>query len=158
MRSLIALLLLTASMPAQAKDLRKRFGLGFNTEIGQVTALSARYGLPTPDPVINVQIELDFGMDPQANAPDKLYGGGRLLYALVSEDNLNLYAAAGAGALSDGTNTSLRIQPALSVDFFLFGLENLGFNTTWGVNLDIGGGTTGVATTVSVGAGAHYFF
>jgi hypothetical protein len=61
------------------------------------------------------------------------------------------------GALSDDDGTTLRIQPAMGADFFLFGLENLGFTVEWGLNLDLTG-QSGIATTAAVGAGVHYWF
>ena len=41
---------------AHAKDLRNRVGVGYNAWFGQVNALSVRYGLPTGDPAINIQL------------------------------------------------------------------------------------------------------
>ena len=44
----------------------------------------------------------------------------------------------------------------MGADFFLFGLDNLGFTVEWGLNLDTGG--TGLGTAAAVGAGVHYWF
>jgi hypothetical protein len=142
---------------AHAKDLRGRVGAGFNTSFGQVQAISARYGIPTSDPAINIQTEFDFGFASYENVTDGLFAGGRLLYGVVAEDNMNLYLGAGAGYVGYGTGNVVRIQPVASVDFFLFGLENLGFNASWGLNLDVGD-QSGLATTANLGAGLHYFF
>lgn len=149
--------LLAAPSLAHAKDLRGRVGAGFNTSFGQVQALSVRYGLPTADPAINIQVEGDFGFASYENVTDGVFGGGRLLYGVVAEDNMNLYVGAGAGYVGYGTGSVVRIQPVASVDFFLFGLENLGFNASWGLNLDVGD-QSGLATTANLGAGLHYFF
>jgi hypothetical protein len=45
----------------------------------------------------------------------------------------------------------------MGADFFLFGLENLGFTIEWGLNIDVGP-TSGVSTTAAAAAGAHYWF
>lgn len=165
---LLALLLLPS---AEAKDLRSKVGLGFHQAIGpdNLTALSVRYGFPAAKPVTNIQLEADVGLALAAETPASFYAGGRLLYTVVAEDNLNLYLGAGAGyanqvvppadADSDPTSAGfVRIQPAVGAEFFLFGLENLGFSVEWGVNVDLGS-TWSVQTVGSAPAAAvHYYF
>ncbi len=146
-----------APRSAAAKDLRQRVAVGFDTQLGGMPTLSARYGLPMPSPAINVQVEGDIGMDFNATAADRFFGGGRVLYGIVAEDNLNLYGTAGAGVITGSNSTTVRLQPGMAVDFFFFGLENLGFTASWGLNLDVGD-AGGVATTGSAGAGVHYWF
>ena len=155
--ALAAVALVAAPSTALAKDLRGRFGAGFNTSFGQVNALSMRWGVPTPDPAINVQTELDLGFASYQDTDSALFMGGRVLYGIVAEDNMNLYVGGGAGYIGYAGEGLVRIQPAASVDFFLFGLENLAFNANWGLNLDAGR-ATGMSTTASLGAGMHYFF
>ncbi len=166
---LCALALSTALLApgsVQAKDLRNRVGVGFNNQFGGVPSLSARYGLPMPDQVINTQVELLFGMDLDGDdsTTDSISAGARLLYGLVAEDNMNLFAAAGLGWVSYSNPSSsssvsaLRVQPGLSAEFFFFGLENLGFSADWGLNIDLGS-PTGMASFTSVpGMGLHYYF
>jgi hypothetical protein len=117
-----------------------------------------------PDQVINTQVELLFGFDIDGDdtTQDAISAGARLLYGLVAEDNMNLYAAAGLGWVSytdaSGSTSALRVQPGLSAEFFFFGLENLGFSADWGVAIDLGK-PTGVASYASVpGMGVHYYF
>lgn len=155
--------LLALPSPASAKDLRKRFGLGFNSTIGaspavSTTALSARFGLPTKNPALNVQVEGDYGFSSYQNLPKGSFAGGRLLVAVVSEDNMNLSVAGGAGVLSLDDTTAFRLQPGVAIDFFLFGLENLGFSTGWAVNLDFGDEVSGVGSAAAAFAGASYWF
>ena len=138
------MLLLLLSLPtAEAKDLRSKIGLGFHQELGSMSALSVRYGFPAAKPITNIQLEADVGLALAADSPTELYAGGRLLYTVVAEDNMNFYLGAGAGYATvagsdaDGDPTStgfVRIQPALGAEFFLFGLENLGFSVEWGAN------------------------
>lgn len=152
-----SLLSLALSRPATAKDLRGRLGVGFNNQFGQLSALSVRYGLPMPDPVINVQVEGAFGFAQVDGQDGSYFGGGRLLYGVVAEDNMNVYLGGGAGMLTDGSYQALRMQATMGAQFFLFGLENLGFLTEWGVDVDVGD-VSGAATTASMGVGAHYWF
>ena len=153
---LLAALLLAPT--AEANDLRGRFGLGFHAGLGSVSAISVRYALPTKSPAINVQLEVDGGFAAGDSVDTELVAGGRLLYGLVAEDNLSLYGAAGAHYVAMGPIDFVRVQPALGAQFFMFGLENLGFGVEWGLNIDLGE-STGVRTVSGAPAvTAHYWF
>ncbi|RME26162.1 MAG: hypothetical protein D6798_07200 [Deltaproteobacteria bacterium] len=146
--------------PARAKDLRKRFAAGANLQLGELPALSVRYGLPTANPAVNVQVELLAGFRSTADpapgeAGSRILAMGRVLYGMVAEDNMNLFVGAGAGARSADSTVTTRIEPVLGADFFPFGLENLGFTAECGVFIDIGDQAGAGAT---VGAGLHYWF
>jgi hypothetical protein len=157
-RSALAVLpLLAVSSPALAKDLRGRFGGGFNQQFGAVSALSLRYAFPTNAPAVNIQLEGAFGLETQAESGGRVFSGGRLLYGMIAEDNMNLFVAGGVGALIADQTSTIRLQPTMGADFFFFGLENLGFTVEWGLNLDLAG-QTGIATTAAAGAGVHYWF
>jgi len=157
-RPLLALSALALGSASHAKDLRSRTGVGFNQQFGHVSALSVRYGLPTPSPVMNIQVEGVFGLDTAATETggDVVYGA-RVLYGFLAEDNLNLFAGGGLGGVNRAAENTLRLQPTMGADFFLFGLENLGFTVEWGLNLDIGP-SSGVSTTAASAAGVHYWF
>ncbi len=152
---LTAALLLLSSI-GNAKDLRNRLGVGFQRPLGDMPSLSIRYGLPTTNPAINIQTEVDLGVTSDETTTD-IFGGGRVLYAVVVEDNMNLYAAGGVGVLSSNGAATVRLQPALEAQVFPFGLENLGVTLGWGLSLDMGD-APGVSTVGSVLAGAHYWF
>jgi hypothetical protein len=142
---------------AGAKDLRGRFGAGFHAGLGSVPAISVRYALPTGDPKVSIVVEADGGASIGGATTDVL-AGGRVLYGLVAEDNMNLYAGVGGFFVVQGGGPAARIQPALGAHFFLFGLENLGLSAEWGVNVDFGVpaalATVGGAPAVAV----HYYF
>ena len=162
---LLPFLLLSAPLlprPAAARALHDRVGLGFDAG-GAFPALSARYGLPMPSDVMNLLVELDAGF---ATGTEQYLEtttggfsvGGRLLYGLVAEDNLHLYGSAGAWLVSLGGDARLRLQPAIETEFFLFGLENLGFAASFGIAVDLGT-PSGVATFgTAPGLGLHYYF
>lgn len=158
-RILVGVALAAAGAPgsASAKDLRGRFGAGFHAGLGSVPAISLRYALPTGDPKVSVLVEADGGAAIGSARPDVL-AGGRVLYGLVAEDNMNLYAGVGAFFLVQSGAPAARIQPALGAHFFMFGLENLGLSAEWGLNIDLGipaaVETVGGAPAVAV----HYYF
>ncbi len=175
MVSVLLLTLATLVPTASAKDLNGRVGLGFSQQFGgsgAMSALSLRYGLPTGKPTTNLGVELDVGVDVADGATD-FFGGGRFLWGEVAEDNMNLNLGLGAGYLqrnvilvgTDGTTTeatpygTVRLQPSIGAEFFLFGLENLGFTAELGMNLDIVNGGVQVLTVGGApGVGMHYYF
>ena len=151
-------ILLSISPPAHAKDLRGRIGAGVDTQLGDIPAASVRFGLPSGNPAINIQAEVDFGFASYSSQTNQMVAGGRVLYGVVVEDNLNLYLGAGAALQTQGKVSVVRIQPAAVADFFLFGLENLGLSAGVGLNLDVGTGNSGLGTQAAVLTGAHYWF
>jgi hypothetical protein len=158
--AVLAIAVLTAgAVPsaAHAKDLKGKLGLGFHTQVGGGPALAVRYGLPTGDESpFNIIVEGYTGFSTDDGTADEFTAGGRLLFSTVIEDNMNFYVGAGAGyVMQDGVEV-VRLQPLASIDIFLFGLDNLGLTTAFGVDLDVGGDTTGVATTAL--AGITYWF
>ena len=107
---------------------------------------------------MNVHLEGNFGLDTgEKDAGGNVFYGARVLYGVLAEDNMNLFVAGGAGGLTNGDNNTVRLQPSMGTDFFLFGLDNLGFTIEWGLNLDLGQHSR-VKTTANMAAGAHYWF
>jgi hypothetical protein len=155
---LVAAALLGISTPASAKDLGGRFGVGFNSSLGEGSALSARFGVPTGDSPVNVIIEGIGGFDTLEGESTEITAGGRLLVSTVVEDNMNLYVGGGAGYVFGPTGETVRLQPLAAIDFFFFGLDNLGFTTAFGLNIDVGGNSSGVGTTSTAQAGVTYWF
>ena len=153
-----ALLLLSLPLNAHAKDLRNRFGVGFQNQLPPLGALSLKYWLPTGSPAVNVAVEGVAAVSVDDNSADEMFFGGRLLYAFVTEDNMNLYGAAGAGFMTLGDLQNVRLQPALGVEFFFFGLENLGFVAEVATTLDLGEATKLFTVSGGPGIGVHYYF
>ena len=151
---------------ASAKDLNGRVGVGFSeqftgtTGVPGLTEVSVRYGIPSGQPTLNVQMELDAGVDYSGGALGAA-GGLRFLFGAVAEDNMNLYVGAGVGYVYSGLDPDLsavRIQPGLEAQFFLFGLENLGFTAGVGLNVDIGAATRITTVGGAPMVGMHYWF
>ncbi len=143
---MLLLSLLALSADAQAKDLRSRIGVGLyqpidiGTKGGSLTMISLRYGLPLAKPTQNLILELDAGFRVDASLAEAGYGGGlRVLYALVVEDNLNFYGSVYGGYQQNfGGDPAARVTPGVGVEFFPFGLDNLGISADIGLNLDFG--------------------
>lgn len=142
---------------ASAKDLGGHVGVGAEQSLGGLSALSLRYGFPTGKPTLNIGVGVDAGVDAISGGTTDFYGGARLYFGVVAEDNMNLYLGAAAGYASTGGNTAIRVAPNIGAEFFLFGLDNLGFLAEMAVNVDIGGATE-ISTFGSPAVGFHYYF
>ena len=100
-RALLALVAAAACLtalpaPAHAKDLRNRFGLGFNTYLDDNAALSARYVVPAGNEALNIVVEGNLGFS-TVSLNERFAAGGRLLSTVVAEDNMNFYVGGGVG-------------------------------------------------------------
>ena len=158
--SLVTLALVTAApSPAHAKDLSGKLGIGFNNQLGGGPALAVRYGIPTAaESPVNIVLEGHTGFAAYEGTAQAFVAGGRLMFSTVVEDNMNFYVGAGAGYVMKDGQEVVRLQPLASVDFFLFGLDNLGFTTAFGFDMDVGGDSPGIATTTAALAGVTYWF
>ncbi len=156
---MLPLLLLFSSSDAQAKDLRGHYAVGFENQLSGMPALSAKYAFPTSQSQLNAQLQVVAGWDIDPNSTDSSFFGARGLYGIVAEDNMSLLVGAGAGyANTDGVG-AFRIEPLMSAEFFLFGLENLGLSLQWGLQLDLASSGTRFRSMGSGAAiGAHYWF
>ncbi len=150
--------LVTLPSAASAKDLQGHFGVGFNNQLGGGPALAVRYGIPTGDTPFNLVIEGNTGFSSYEGVEGSFTAGGRLLFSTVVEDNMNFYVGAGAGYVKVEGVEVVRLQPIASIDLFLFGLDNLGLTTGFGFDIDVGGDTTGIATSTAAMAGVTYWF
>ena len=147
---------LLAPAQAEAKDLNGRFGVGAEQGVG-LSTLSVRYGFPTGKPTLNLGIGLDAGVDAISGSGADYYGGARVFFGVVAEDNMNLYLGASVGYASTSGNTALRLAPNLGAEFFMFGLENLGFIAEVALNVDLGASSE-ISTVGSPQVGFHYYF
>ena len=80
-----------------------------------------------------------------------------VLTAVVVEDNLNLLAGAGAGFGWVNQTAVLQFQPALEVQYFLFSLEYLSFESGVGLDISLGAGEK-TRTSGKLLGGFHYWF
>jgi hypothetical protein len=156
---MLSLLALLSSPDAHAKDLRGHFAIGFENQLSGMPALSAKYAFPTSQSQLNAQLQVVAGWSVEPSADNQSFCGARGLYGVVAEDNLSLLVGAGLGYARSGGSAAFRVEPLMSAEFFLFGLENLGLTLQWGLQLDLGSSGTAFRSMGSGAAiGAHYWF
>jgi hypothetical protein len=130
--TLLALLLTLAILPiAEAKDLTNRLGVGFKNQFAfDLPAIAVQY-YPGPE----LGLAAIVGVDTQKNS-SRFGAMVKLNRIIFQEDNLNFYLGAGAGLLSNeiaGSNESgFELMAYGGAEFFLAGLENLGFSMEFG--------------------------
>ena len=151
------------SATAQAKEINSDYGVGvgLNNWFSEIPAISVRYSVPitgqnTEKWELQMEALTGINIDPSERTTAVL--GGRLLSALVIEDNLNLLAGGGAGITIINKSVALQLQPALEAQYFIFGLEYLSFNTGVGLDVTMGSGENTLSTSGKVLAGFHYWF
>lgn len=169
--------LLSASL-ASAKVLSMRIGVGFNS---QIQAGLAAKGFA--DSITSQSVSVKYWIN-EAVGVQGLFGfssyhrdsqgafdillGGKLLYNIIQEENMNFYFSGGLAALVLGIDSGKKhkeelgvsIFPGVGFEWFFSGLPNLGFSTEVGLQLsflddyhEIGsyGGAFGLI-------GIHYYF
>ena len=149
---------------AHAKDLSETtVGVGVNNWYHEdIPALSVRTMLPlsseSESSLGQLHVEGLLGFDSDPSSRTKTFLAGRVLTAVVVEDNLNVLAGAGAGFGWVNQTAVLQFQPALEVQYFLFGLEYLSFESGVGLDISLGAGENSARTSGKLLGGFHYWF
>ena len=126
---------------AQAKDLSHRLGVGFKNQFtNDVPSVALQYY-----PGREIGLSAEVGVDTAKDASK--FGLMAKIHRIVFEEqNLNFYMGAGAGLLSQETNgkndSGFQLIGFAGAEFFLAGLENLGFS------FELGAGVTSISSQV----------
>ncbi|MBL7715768.1 MAG: hypothetical protein JNL01_09900 [Bdellovibrionales bacterium] len=116
---------------ASAKDLQGRLGLGYNAQFSNtqatngVPALSLKYGA-TKD----LALEAVIGV--ATTSPGNSVFGAKIFKNLFYETNLNFYFLAGGGLVAASGNSGAEFIGGFGAEFFIPGIESLGFSTEFG--------------------------
>jgi hypothetical protein len=144
---------------ASARDLQGRLGLGYNDEFANssqtngVPGISLKYGLSR-----DLDFEVIFGIS--TASPTNSVAAVKFFRNLFYETNLNFYYFAGGGEVGANEKTGLEILSGFGAEFFIPGLESLGFSMDVGGDLDNLSGSFALKTIgVSfINAGIHFYF
>jgi hypothetical protein len=162
--ALIALFALLSPAVSHARDMQGRLGLGYNAEwanfysSGGVPSVSLKYGL-TRD------IATEFSVGVSTANPSNSSTALKLFKNIFYETNLNFYFMVGGAVVSaanagGGKNTGAEFLGGFGAEFFIPGIESLGFAMETGAELDNLSGSF-VFKTLGVSflnAGIHFYF
>ncbi len=145
--------------PVEARDMQGRLGLGYNSQFSNAAQTN---GVP------GISLKYAFTRDIAAEAiagvatssPGNSVTAVKFSKNLFYETNLNFYAMLGGGLVSGGSNTGAECQGGFGAEFFIPGIESLGFAMETGASF---GNITGsfVLKTIGVSflnAGIHFYF
>jgi hypothetical protein len=144
---------------AQARDLQGRLGLGYNSEFadravpGGVPGVSVKYGLTR-----DIAAEGVVGI--ATSTPGQSVFALKLFKNLFYETSLNFYFMLGGGLVSGGGSSGAQFIGGFGAEFFIPGIESLGFAFETGGSFDNLGGSFVLKTLgfSFLNAGIHFYF
>jgi len=154
-----AILSLSVSLSSEARELQGRMGLGYNSqfvnssELERVPAVSLKYGLSR-----ELATELLLGFS--TTTPTNRVTGIKIFKNIFFETQLNFYGFLGAGLLSARGNSGFQCMGGFGAEFFIPGVESLGFAMETGGSMDTLSGSLAVRTMGAsfLDAGIHFYF
>lgn len=155
---LTTILVLTCSS-ADARDMQGRLGLGYNSQFanasaaGGVPAVSLKYGLTR-----DIAAQGIVGV--ATSNPGNSAFGVKFFKNLFFETSLNFYFMLGGGIISANNRSGAEFMGGFGAEFFIPGVESLGFSVETGADFNNITGTF-VLRTMGVSflnAGIHFYF
>lgn len=130
---------------AEAKDMSSRLGIGYSNSfsVQPMPSLAVKY-YPSTDYAVSAALGIDTNSNNSANSGTSNFGFGAKFYKTIfTEDMLNFFMGAGAGLISQGpasgatgsTSSGFELSGFAGAEFFLPGLESLGFNFMAGIGV-----------------------
>jgi len=147
------------STPGLARELQGRMGVGLNSEFSNmsasngVPAVSIKYGL-TRDIATELAVAISTA------TPSNSLTGLKLFKNIFFETNLNFYAMVGAGILSGDNRSGAEFLGGFGAEFFIPGIESLGFSMETGASANNLSGSF-ILKTLGVSflnAGMNFYF
>lgn len=135
---LLGLSVVAFAVPGISKDLSNRLGVGYSSQFAtpdnsELPSITVQY-YPRADLGFSAALGVD------TNESNSKFGFMAKMYRIIfTEDNMNFYMGAGASLLSvenAGTTTSgFELNGFAGAEFFLTGLESIGFSFEMGVGI-----------------------
>ena len=146
-----------------ARDLHGRLGLGYNSQFANANptftpfatpGISIKYG-------ITKDIHMQFVAGASTSSPVNAVIGTKWYKVIFQETNLNFYAMIGGGFVAGGGNLGFDALAGFGAEFFIPGIESLGFQIETGArveNISAGKVVVGTMGVNLLSAGAHFYF
>ena len=157
--SIFVFFAVTQSEFAEAREMQGRLGLGYNSQFANTSAtervpgVSLKYGLSR-----DLAVEGVFGLS--TATPTNSVLGGKLFKNIFYETNLNFYGMLGFATLAAQSKAGIQFLGGFGAEFFIPGLESVGFAMETGASMDSLSGSFAIRTLgVSfLDAGIHFYF
>ena len=143
-----------------ARDLQGRLGVGYNSQFVNSVIAS-----PVPGFSIKYALSRDLAIEAivgaKTSSPINTVTGAKLFKNLFLEANLNFYASLGGAIVSANNASGAEFMGTVGAEFFIPGLESLGFSFETGgalhnlTNSSFSFRTLGVSF---LDAGMHFYF
>jgi hypothetical protein len=155
----IALFALLLAPTAWAKDMHGRLGVGYNAQFANVSqtngvpGISLKYGLTRDIAAAGI-------VGASTGTPTNFVAAVKFFKNIFYETNLNFYFMLGAGLVTANQKTGADFLGGLGAEFFIPGIESLGFSVETGGSLSNITGSF-ILRTMGVSflnAGIHFYF
>jgi hypothetical protein len=152
--------LLTSTQATWARDLQGHVGVGYNSEFSnsyangyRIPGISLKYTMTR-----DLALEAIIGF--ATTSPSNSVTAAKLMRNLLFETNLNFYMMGGFGIINSNSKPGVALLAGVGLEFFIPGLESLGFAVETGASFDNSSGTYAIKTLgVSfLDAGIHFYF
>jgi len=130
--------------PSQAKDMTSRLGVGYMNDfsIQPLPSIAVKY-YPSTDIAVSAALGVDTNTTNTTGGSSAFGFGAKFYKTIFTEDNLNFFMGAGAGLVSlapasggsGSTNSGFELSGFAGAEFFIPGLDSLGFNFSAGVGV-----------------------
>ncbi len=144
MGKLIFAITLIVSTLAQAKDMTSRLGVGYSDSFSAASlpSLAVKY-YPSQDFSVSAALGIDTNSTNSTNGSSNFGFGAKVYKTIFPEDNMNFYMGAGVGLVSisptsggtGSTSSGFELNGFCGVEFFIPGLDSIGFNFQAGVGV-----------------------
>jgi hypothetical protein len=138
------LLAITTSQTAYAKDMTSRLGVGYSDSfsVSNLPSIAVKY-YPNQDLALSAALGIDTNSTNSTTGNSNFGFGVKLYKTIFPEENMNFYMGAGAGLVSispttggtGATNSGFELTGFFGAEFFLPGLDSMGFNFQAGVGV-----------------------
>jgi hypothetical protein len=130
---------------SQAKDMTSRLGVGYSNSFGvssNMPSLAVKY-YSSQDLALSAALGIDTNTTNSTSGNSNFGFGAKIYKTIFPEDNLNFYMGAGAGLISSSpasggsgsTSSGFELSGFAGVEFFVPGLDSMGFNFQAGVGV-----------------------
>jgi hypothetical protein len=145
---------------AYARDMQGRFGLGFNRQFSNINTQNAVPGISIKY-ALNRVIALEAIAGITTASPGNAVAAMKFYSNIFSETNLNFYFTIGGGLVTGNSVTGAEFLSGLGTEFFVPGLESIGFSFELGAaltNLPSGSFVLKTYGATFLDAGVHFYF